>query len=88
MSKFCSQCGQGVMDEAVICPHCGCSIAKYEPDEPHGGLSLLSFLISPVGLILFCVYANSKPNSAKHYGLWALIGLAVSFCLSACTAMM
>ncbi|MBE6529160.1 MAG: zinc-ribbon domain-containing protein [Ruminococcaceae bacterium] len=22
---FCSKCGKEIMDEAVICPHCGCS---------------------------------------------------------------
>lgn len=88
MSKFCSKCGQGVMDEAVICPHCGCKIAGSDTDAPNLGLSLLSFLISPVGLILFCVYANTKPISAKRYGMWALIGLGVSLCLSACTAML
>lgn len=91
MSKFCSKCGQGVMDEAVVCPHCGCKIAALpanEPDEPNAGLCLLSFLISPVGAVLFCAYANSKPVSAKKYGMWALIGLAVAIGLSACSAMM
>ena len=26
MSKFCSKCGNELMDEAVICPKCGCAV--------------------------------------------------------------
>lgn len=24
--KFCSKCGKEIMDEAVICPNCGCAV--------------------------------------------------------------
>ncbi|MBO7394077.1 MAG: zinc-ribbon domain-containing protein, partial [Abditibacteriota bacterium] len=23
--KYCRQCGKELLDEAVICPHCGCA---------------------------------------------------------------
>lgn len=26
--KFCQRCGKEIMDEAVICPGCGCAVAK------------------------------------------------------------
>lgn len=26
--KFCSHCGKEIMDEAMICPHCGCSVSN------------------------------------------------------------
>jgi hypothetical protein len=26
--KFCEKCGKEIMDEAVICPGCGCAIGK------------------------------------------------------------
>ena len=26
--KFCSKCGKEIMDEAVVCPNCGCSAEK------------------------------------------------------------
>ncbi len=26
--KFCEKCGKEIMDEAVICPSCGCAVAK------------------------------------------------------------
>jgi hypothetical protein len=27
--KYCSRCGNEVVDEAVICPRCGCQVASY-----------------------------------------------------------
>lgn len=26
--KFCAKCGKEIMDEAVICPSCGCSVQE------------------------------------------------------------
>ena len=26
--KFCSKCGKEIMDEAVVCPNCGCAVKK------------------------------------------------------------
>lgn len=26
--KFCEKCGKEIMDEAVVCPNCGCSAKK------------------------------------------------------------
>lgn len=88
MSKFCSKCGQGVMDEAVICPHCGCKITGNEPDEVNTGLCVLSFLIPLAGLVLFAVYANSKPKSAKKYGMWALISVIILTVFYSCSAIL
>ena len=31
---FCSKCGKEIMDEAVVCPNCGCPTAKYENPTP------------------------------------------------------
>lgn len=30
--KYCSHCGKEVLDEAVFCPHCGCSV-QGTPDD-------------------------------------------------------
>ena len=31
---FCSKCGKEIMDEAVICPNCGCPTNNYsQPDQ-------------------------------------------------------
>ena len=26
--KYCAQCGAQLVDEAVVCPHCGCAVKK------------------------------------------------------------
>ena len=31
--KFCQKCGKEIMDEAVICPNCGCAVKK-EAEAP------------------------------------------------------
>lgn len=31
--KFCSHCGKEIVDEAVICPNCGCSVEENKPVE-------------------------------------------------------
>lgn len=27
--KYCSKCGKEIMEEAVICPECGCAVEAY-----------------------------------------------------------
>lgn len=27
--SYCSSCGKEIMDQAVVCPHCGCATAKF-----------------------------------------------------------
>lgn len=29
--KYCSKCGKEIMDEAVVCPGCGCATSNYTP---------------------------------------------------------
>lgn len=55
--KYCNNCGKEVLDNAIICPFCGCAVASknVEVDKPSTGLNILSFLIPLVGLILFCI---------------------------------
>ena len=81
--KYCSHCGKEIMQEAVVCPNCGCAtentISKVgtEPDVPSTGLNVLSFLIPVVGLILFIIYHEKAPVKAKAIGKWALIGFVI-----------
>ena len=32
--KYCSKCGAELVDEAVVCPKCGCSVAPQAPAQP------------------------------------------------------
>lgn len=53
-----------------------------EADTPSTGLNLISFFFPLVGLILFCVFMDSKPVKAHAIGKWALIGFCVGIGLS------
>ncbi len=56
--KFCQMCGKEIMDQAVICPHCGCSVETMNNPNavgrPTGGNDGLA-VASKVFLILACV---------------------------------
>lgn len=88
--KYCSHCGKQVMDEAVICPSCGCTVANTNAtrgiavdDGPDTGYAIIGFLIPIVGLILYLVKKDTYPKKAKSAGKWALIGFIVSIVVCA-----
>lgn len=81
--KYCSHCGKQIMDEAVVCPNCGCATENYsQEDAPSTGLNVLSFFFPLIGLILYCVYAGKAPKKAKGIGKWALIGFLLGVILT------
>ena len=83
--KYCSQCGEELVDEAVVCPNCDCAVqAPVNPqeDKPSTGLNILAFLFPLVGLILFLCFQKTTPVRAKAIGKWALIGFIVGVALS------
>jgi len=46
------------------------------------GWGVLGFFIPIVGLVLFLVWRNTKPNCAKVAGIGALIGVCLSFAVN------
>ena len=85
--KFCQKCGKELVDEAVICTNCGCSVGgspinAYAADAPNLGLAILGFFIPLVGLILYLVNKDSSPLKAKSAGKGALIGFCVNMAIS------
>lgn len=81
--KYCIHCGKEILEAAIICPHCGCAVASKAnmyadtEDIPSTALNILGFLLPIVGLILFLVYQETKPNKAKAIGKFSLIGFIV-----------
>ena len=79
------------MDEAVVCPNCGCPTGKSAPklastpsnveDKPNGGLNVLGFLVPLAGLIMFCTMVGKTPTKAKQIGMFSIIGFIVNFIL-------
>lgn len=73
--KFCQKCGHEIMDEAVICPHCGCSVATTvtEPDVISVGLCVLAAFIPLFGIIYWPIEHKNTPKKARACGITALI---------------
>lgn len=75
--KYRSKCGKEIMDEAIICPNCGCSPKNNSvitSDSSNFGWSVLGFCIPLVGLILYLIWKDSTPLKAKSAGKGALVG--------------
>ena len=84
--KYCTHCGKEVMDEAIICPTCGCPVKADGLDVPDTGLNILALLFPLIGLILYLVYHNKAPKRAKAVGKFSLIGFCVSLLLVVCAS--
>lgn len=83
--KYCQQCGSQLVDQAVVCPNCGCTVQEpinQQEDKPSAGLNVLAFLFPLVGLILFLCFQKTTPVRAKAIGKWALDGFVVGVALS------
>ena len=88
--KYCSHCGKEIMEEAVICVNCGCSVASQNSnqsivnpnDAPNTGFAVLGFFIPIVGLILYLLNKDTYPLKAKSAGKGALIGFCVGIAFS------
>lgn len=74
---FCKNCGSEIHDQAVICPTCGVSQETKPTVVDNGGFGwgLLGCCIPIVGLILFLVWKDTKPKTAKAAGIGALVSV-------------
>lgn len=90
--KYCTVCGNQIVDEAVICPSCGCAVntprntqftqTVNQPDEVSVGLCILSFFIPLFGIIYWAVKYKETPKRAKACGITGLISWGVSILVS------
>lgn len=76
---YCRKCGREIDDEAVVCPFCGVSQKPQSETVDKGGFlwGLLGCCIPVVGLILFLVWKDSKPKTAKAAGIGALVAVII-----------
>ena len=77
---FCKKCGQEIDDQAIVCPACGVSQETKPQVVDNGGFGwgLLGCCIPVVGLILFLVWKDSKPKTAKAAGIGALVSVCAA----------
>ena len=80
--KYCTNCGSPLNDDQEFCLNCGLMIKSenLEENEDKGsvGFSILSFFIPIVGLIIFLMWQEKSPKTAKQAGFWALIGFVIN----------
>lgn len=77
---FCKNCGTQIHDQAVICPNCGVAQDTKPAVVDNGGFwwGALGCCVPIVGLILFLVWKDTKPKTAKAAGKGALISVIIS----------
>ena len=79
---FCKNCGQEIDDKAVVCPHCGVAQREmsYDTIKDDGGVGwgILGCCIPVVGLILWLVWKDTKPQTAKAVGIGALVSVGLA----------
>lgn len=71
---YCRNCGKE-MGATIVCPHCGARHEDKPPVTDNGGFlwGLLGCCIPIVGLVLFLVWKDTKPKTAKAAGIGALV---------------
>lgn len=76
---YCRHCGAPIADGTITCPQCGASQSSLPPVVDNGGLGwgILGCCIPIVGLVLWLVWKDQKPRTARppvleHWSLWAL----------------
>ena len=77
---FCKNCGQQMDDNAIVCPSCGAAQNTQPPVVDNGGFGwgLLGCCIPVVGLVLFLIWKDNKPKTAKAAGIGALVSVIAS----------
>lgn len=82
----CKNCQQEFPNEMPACPYCGnaegnyytnCTNASYS-DKGGFGWGLLGCCIPMAGLILYLVWRDTRPKTAKAAGIGALIYVGLS----------
>ena len=76
---FCKNCGNQIEDNAATCPSCGASQNTTPQVTDYGGFlwGLLGCCIPIVGLVLFLVWKDTKPKTAKAAGIGALVSVII-----------
>ena len=77
---FCKNCGKEIDDKAVICPSCGVQQQEIAPTTPEvvDNWGLLGCCVPIVGLVLFLVWKDTKPKTAKAAGIGALVAVGIA----------
>lgn len=77
---YCKRCGAPISDQAMVCPSCGEPQYSAPPVQDNGGIGwgILGCCIPVVGLVLYLVWRDQKPRTAKAAGIGALVAVILS----------
>ncbi len=84
---YCSQCGSKVDDNALFCPYCGARLVPRQANplqvQEEGCIawSILGFFLPLVGVILYIMWIETRPNTAKSVGKGIMSFVVVMFLL-------
>ncbi|SET11887.1 zinc ribbon domain-containing protein [Anaerobranca gottschalkii] len=79
---YCKYCGKEVESHAFVCVHCGGKLKEEKPttvDNPSHLAGIVSCCFPIVGVILYFLWREEKPESAKLVCHWMLAGLGIWF---------
>ena len=88
--KFCPQCGNAIMDDAIFCVHCGCAVNNIFYNQPQQPvivdevsipLCVVAALFPIFGFIYWPMRHKITPKKAKACGITALISWLVALVL-------
>ena len=76
---YCKPCGQPMEDFAQVCPSCGARQDDKPPVIDNGGFGwgLLGCCVPVAGLVLYLVWKDTKPRTAKAAGIGALVSVVL-----------
>jgi uncharacterized membrane protein YvbJ len=77
---FCKNCGQEIDDNADVCIHCGVATGKKgyygnSSDNPSHLAGVASCCFPVVGIILYFIWKDDKPQSASLVCKWMIGGV-------------
>ncbi len=78
--KYCIRCGSTILDEAVICPYCGCAQGTQKREGTNGMAIagfVCSFLIPLLGLIFGGIGLKTANKTGNGRGL-SIAGIIIS----------
>jgi hypothetical protein len=79
---YCPNCGESVRDDQDVCLSCGTELKEKKKeifeDGSQIGWGILGFFLPLVGLILFLIWRDTKPNASKAAGIGAIIGFILN----------
>ena len=75
---YCMHCGKKIDENLLICPHCGTAQNQVTKKDYGGiGWGILGYFVPMAGIILFFIWKNEKPKTAKVLGIGALISTII-----------